>query len=109
MGVDRHTGDIAWLCIIGTAIAYEFLFEDLLTLSADRCRARYPLLTRFAIIAIAGHLAALLPAWADLFSAKNVAHRGIVYLGERQPRVRFIASPLAIMAVAIVSRKGVNE
>jgi hypothetical protein len=102
---ERRSGDAAWLVIIGGAIAYEFAFDDLLTDSADRARARHPLLTRLIILAIAGHLTAWLPPWADLLAAKNAMHRLVVYLGKRDPRVRFIASPLAILLLAVASRR----
>jgi hypothetical protein len=78
--VDKTSGDAAWLIIIGGAVTYELLFDDLLSESADRARAKHPVMLRLVIGAIALHLTALIPAWADLFNAKNLAHRGVVRL-----------------------------
>ena len=50
--------------------------KDLLSDSADRYRAQHnPWILRLLLIALAGHLGGMLPAWADLFNAGNLLHR----------------------------------
>lgn len=75
-----RTGDYAWAAIIGSVIVYELKSDDLLSEATARYCTRYPIFTRVVIMAIAGHLAVLIPPAIDVFSAKNVLHRGVVNL-----------------------------
>lgn len=70
--------DYAWLVMITGAVVFEFASQDLLSQSAERMVKRHPVLTRVGILALAGHLAVVLPYHIDLFNAKNLFHRGVV-------------------------------
>ncbi len=72
---DIRPADLAWLAIVIGAIAYELMADDLLSDSMDRRRASHPILTRLAIVALAGHFTGYMPKELDLFSAQNVVHR----------------------------------
>ena len=80
-------GDLAWIALITAAVIYEFSNEDLLSLATERACHRNPILSRLVIFAVAGHLACVLPAAIDVFSAKNIAHRGVA-AGYRTVRSR---------------------
>lgn len=71
--------DVAWLTMIVGGLIFEFASDDLLSDSAERMCRRHPILGRLAIFALAGHLGVVLPYHVDLFNAKNVVHRGIVF------------------------------
>lgn len=83
-------GDLAWVALIAGAVVYEFSNEDLLSFAAERACERHPILCRMVIFAVAGHLACMVPAAVDVFSAKNIAHRGVVH-GIRTVRGRRVA------------------
>lgn len=70
--------DWAWLGLIGAGLIFEFSSKDLLSDSSARACNRNPFLARFVILALAGHLAVVIPDKIDLFNAKNLVHRGIV-------------------------------
>lgn len=74
----RQSADYAWTAILGGAVIYEIVADDLLSQGTDRYRAAHPVLVRMVIIALAGHLGGMLPPQLDLFNAKNVLHRLIV-------------------------------
>jgi hypothetical protein len=73
-----RSADYAWATIIGGVIVYELKADDLLSEATERYCGRHPVLTRLVILAVAGHLAVLLPPVVDVFSAKNLLHRGVV-------------------------------
>jgi hypothetical protein len=75
-----QSGDYAWAAIIMGVVIYELRADDLLSEATDRYRASHPLLQRLVVLAVAGHLGGMIPAWADVFSAKNLIHRGVVAL-----------------------------
>ena len=76
---DVRSGDYAWLVLMWLVSSpYELFADDLLSEATDRYRLAHPVLERLVIIAVAGHLGGMLPGWADVFSAKNLIHRGIV-------------------------------
>jgi hypothetical protein len=72
-----QSGDYAWGTIITGAIVYELIADDLLSVAADRYRVTHKWLVRGLLLAVGGHLGGVLPAWADVFHAGNVAHRGV--------------------------------
>lgn len=74
----RPSADYAWGAILGGAVIYEIMAEDLLSEGTDRYRAAHPVLVRMVIIALAGHLGGMLPQQLDLFDARNYMHRLIV-------------------------------
>lgn len=82
--------DRAWFVIIGGSIIFELASNDLLSESSQRFCVKHPIWARFAILAIAGHLAGVLPSHIDLFNAKNVFHKSIVlgYGMTRLPSLR---------------------
>jgi hypothetical protein len=71
-------GDLAWLVILLGVVAFELTANDLLSESSARAVDRFPIATRLAIAAIAGHLACVIPPAVDVFSAKNIAHQWAV-------------------------------
>ena len=73
-----RAGNYAWLAILGGAVVYEFAAEDLLSESTSRACQAHPLLARIFILAVAGHLACVIPPAIDLLSAKNLVHQGLV-------------------------------
>jgi hypothetical protein len=73
-----RSGDVAWLAILTGAVIYELAADDLLSEASERYYTAHPVFTRMVIMAVAGHLAGLLPARVDVFDANNVLHRGIV-------------------------------
>lgn len=87
---DMRSGDVAWLAILAGVIVYELAADDLLSEATERYVVRHPVLTRIGIIAIAGHLACLMPTAVDVFSAKNIFHRGVVHVTnvDRRKRVQ---------------------
>jgi hypothetical protein len=74
----RPSADYAWTAILGGAVVYEVMAEDLLSEGTDRYRAAHPVLVRVVIVALAGHLGGMLPHQLDVFSANNLLHRLIV-------------------------------
>lgn len=90
-----QSGDLAWLAIICYGLAYEFTHDDLLSFATERWCRKHPILARALILALAGHLACVLPAAIDVFDAKNVAHRGVaagIRWGKQQRRVEWPSS-----------------
>ena len=77
--VGLQPADYAWLAIITAALIFEFKSKDLLSHSTERMVKRHPILARAGILALAGHLAVVLPSHVDLFSAKNLFHQGIAH------------------------------
>jgi hypothetical protein len=73
------TADKAWIAAGLATVVFELKSDDLLSEATERYCAKHPLLTRVVIGAIAGHLACVLPPHIDVFSAKNLLHRGVVY------------------------------
>lgn len=73
--VRARQGDIAWLVIFAATVVYELMADEMLSEATERYWTAHPLLTRTAIAAIAGHLAGVMPASIDVFSARNVVHR----------------------------------
>lgn len=71
--------DKAWIGLVAGAIFFELSSEDLLSHSTERFCVKHPILSRLIILAVAGHLGCVLPHHIDLFSAKNVIHRGIIF------------------------------
>jgi hypothetical protein len=76
--MDARQGDFAWAAIVGAAVAYELLADDLLSESTQRLCRRHPLLARLVMGAVAGHLMGIMPPLVDVFSARNVAHQWAV-------------------------------
>jgi hypothetical protein len=72
-----QSGDYAWASIVAGAIIYELNADDLLSVAADRYRIEHKWLVRAVLLAVGAHLGGVLPAWADLFDADNVVHRGV--------------------------------
>jgi hypothetical protein len=62
---------------VAGAIVYEFAADDLLSDAADRYRDGHKWLVRGVLLVVGAHLGGVLPAWADMFNADNVAHRGV--------------------------------
>ena len=77
--------DYAWLALCTAALIFEFTSSDLLTHSTERMVKRHPILTRVGILALAGHLAFVLPPYLDLLSNKNIFHQGVA-LGYKRAR-----------------------
>lgn len=77
---NMKSGDVAWMAILAGVVVYELAADDLLSEATERYVARHPVLTRAAIVAIAGHLACLMPTAVDVFSAKNIFHKGVVHV-----------------------------
>lgn len=72
--------DYAWCVIVTGGIVFELLSkDDLLSDASERLCNKHPVLARVVILALAGHLAVVLPHHIDLFNAKNIFHRGIAY------------------------------
>lgn len=92
--MDLRAGDWAWAGLITAAIGYELAAEaricgldgDLLSESSQRACTRNPWLARTAILAVAGHLAGVLPPQVDVFSAKNWGHQVVVAVIRRLRR-----------------------
>ncbi len=74
----RPSADYAWVTILGGAIVYEMVADDLLSQGTDRYRAAHPVLLRMMVVALAGHFGGMLPHQLDLFDARNYMHRLII-------------------------------
>jgi hypothetical protein len=66
--------DRAWLVLVGGAVCFELSSDDLLSESSQRFVAAHPLLGRLAILAVATHLAGVLPWQMDAFDSRNLLH-----------------------------------
>jgi hypothetical protein len=76
----ERAGEIAMTALICAAVAYELTFEDLLSMATERWCAKRPVLTRVAILAVAGHLAYVMPRQLDVFHADNVFYRYVKWV-----------------------------
>jgi hypothetical protein len=72
-----HEADAMWIALIVCGLTFEFTSEDLLSYSTQRAVARNPILARLVILALAGHLACVIPKAIDVFDSKNVIHTRI--------------------------------
>jgi hypothetical protein len=63
------TSDRAWIVLLGSAFGYNLLARrrgwELLSVGAQRHRAKHPLLARLFIVATIGHLTGSLPFGTD--------------------------------------------
>lgn len=78
-----RSGDVAWGMLIAGVLVYEVIADDLMTYAVERYRNKHPLLVRFAIAAVAGHLAGVLDPRFDLISRHNPIHRTAINMLSR--------------------------
>ena len=79
----KRAGEIAiavWAC---ETIAYELLFDDLISVATRRWIDNHPIFPRLVILAVAGHLAWVLPHQVDVFDARNIFHRAVIKVVKR--------------------------
>lgn len=80
-----YPADAEWTRILGNVVIYEVTNADKLSYTCHRMCRKHKVIGRLLIFTIAGHLADVLPWWADPLSGRNPVYRSIAAACKRIP------------------------